>query len=126
MTCRSKKEKDYQHWKSILNLKDKGFHYVDEGLKLIKLIISQMNNRRLSTSGLTIHEKTHLDADIHRLLSGPSNYDKREHGIWIISENKYLKGGVKKAVQLQDENGNILNSFNSITDCAKFLRIPPR
>ena len=33
-------------------LRDKGFQYTDDGLRLIELIISQMNNRRLSTSGM--------------------------------------------------------------------------
>jgi len=39
-------------------------------------------------------------------------------------ENKYLKGGVSKAVQLIDKNGSILHSFDSVSDCAKFLEKP--
>ena len=118
---RSNKVKDYQDWKTILKIRDKGFHYTEEGLKLIRLIINQMNNRRLSTAGRPAVDRASVDADILRLLSRPSNYDKREDGIWIISENKYLKGGKSKPILFIDQKGSILHSFDSVTDCAKFL-----
>ena len=124
LTWRSKKENDYKHWKTILKIKDNGFHYTEEGLKLIPLIISQMNNRRLSTSSLPTVDRASLDADILPLLSRPSNYKNKENGIWIISKNRYLKGGVSKAVLLIDQKGSILHSFDSVTDCAKFLEKP--
>ena len=121
LTWRSKKVKDYQDWKTILKIRDKEFHYIEEGFKLIRLIISQMNNRRLSTAGRPAVDRASVDADILRLLSRPSNYEKREDGIWIISENKYLKGGKSKPILLIDQKGSILYSFYSVTDCAKFL-----
>lgn len=83
-----------------------------------------MNSRRLSTLKLPTVDTACLDADILGLLSKPSNYDKREDGVWIRSENKFLICGVVIAVQLLDQNGSILHSFDSITDCAKFLEKP--
>ena len=77
LTWCSKKVKDYQDWKTILKIRDKGFHYTEEGLKLIRLIISQMNNRRLSTAGRPAVDRASVDADILRLLSRPSNNEKR-------------------------------------------------
>lgn len=53
----TKKKKDFEDWTSILMLRDKGFQFIDDGLKLIELIISQMNNRRLSSSEVAIVDR---------------------------------------------------------------------
>lgn len=104
-------------------LKDKGLHYTDEGLKLIHLIVSQMNNRGLSNSGLPVKDRVSISTEIQRFLNGPSNYELREGRIWIVSQNKYLNEGVRKEVQLIDSQGNILKVFNSLTDCGNYLGI---
>jgi len=52
LTFHSKKELDYLDWKSIGKLKNLGLHYHPEGIKLIELILSQMNENRLSTTGV--------------------------------------------------------------------------
>ena len=81
-----------------------GLNYTDEGLKLIQLIISKMNIKRLSIS-VAVADKKHIDGEVKLLLSGPSNYDNRGYiivpygagddsfvslGIWIISKNKFI------------------------------------
>lgn len=71
----TKKKKDFEDWTSILMLKDKGLQYTDEGLKLIELIISQMNNRRLSSSELAIVDREFLYKEINFMLSKPSNME---------------------------------------------------
>jgi hypothetical protein len=48
LSWRSKKFLDYKDWNFILKMLQKGFHYLPEGLALIKRITSQMNNNRLS------------------------------------------------------------------------------
>ena len=53
MEWRSKKLLDYQDWKFILRLKELGLQYTEEGLKVIDQIINQMNDNRLSTSGVS-------------------------------------------------------------------------
>jgi len=124
LVWQSKKEMDFQDWKTILSLKDKGLHYTDEGLKLIELIISQMNNRRLSNSGLPpVKDRASIYLEIKRLLMGPSNYEKKGDRIWIISQNKFLIEGIRKEVQIIDDQGNILKTFKSLTDCAKLLGV---
>src|SRR4051794_33376517 len=82
-----------------------------------------MNSRRLSNSGLSVKDRRHIFAEIKRLLNGPSNYEMRGGRIWVISQNKYLNEGIRKEVQIIDNQGNILKTFNSLTDCGKFLGI---
>ena len=52
----SKKGKDYQDWKLILNIINQGKHFsalrLEEGKELISLISLQMNNNRLSTNSV--------------------------------------------------------------------------
>lgn len=87
----SKKEKDYKDWKSIYQLKENGHHHTDVGLKLIELILSQMNNRRLSSDvKRCIVDRELLYTDINSLLRGPSNYQKTDKGTLIISKQTYL------------------------------------
>nr|YP_009663708.1 hypothetical protein [Dactylella tenuis]QCW06846.1 hypothetical protein [Dactylella tenuis] len=88
-----------------------------------------MNSNRLSTSGKSIEDRYLLLADITKLLNLTSNYETREDGrVWIISENKYQAkksgaGGKKKCVQLISLDGSVFKTFNSLTDCGKFLGV---
>ena len=100
-----------------------GLQYKDEGVNLIKLINSQMNSRRLSTAGILVVDRAVLYAEIERMLQGPSNYKTIESRTWIISKNRFLVTGVPEIIQLIDNEGNILNTFDSQTACAKFLNI---
>lgn len=124
MIWRSKKYYDFQDWVNILKLRDRCHHYEKEGKKLMDLIASQMNNNRLSTKGgvaARLPNRAFLLTSIERLLSGPSNCEVREGKIWIISLNRFRhKGGLIKpmAVQLQDQKGNIIKTFNTQKDCA--------
>lgn len=90
-----------------------------------------MNNNRLSTSSSSKEEsaqeklinRAELIADITKLLSMPSNYEKREDGrIWIKSEGKYMWDVKSIAVELISQDG-IIENFHSLTDCAKFLGV---
>ena len=53
-----------------------GLHYTDEGLKLIQLIISKMNIKRLFIS-VALVDKKHIDGEVKLLLSEPYNYENR-------------------------------------------------
>lgn len=46
LTWHSKKEKDFQDWKAIINIRNLGLHYTEKGLEVINLILSQMNSNR--------------------------------------------------------------------------------
>ena len=102
-----------------------GLHYLREGKALIERITQQMNNYRLSSSLLPRIDRSLLEADITKLLSGPSNYEIREGKTFIKSSNSSLKHEQLNkaiAVQLVDGlTGNVISRFNSFNDCAKFL-----
>jgi len=85
LVFRTKKGKAYHYWKVVLSLKKLGLHYTDEGLKVISLIINQMNclTSNLDSTG-TIDSEV-LQNDINRLLSGPSNLEIGEDGRIFIN-----------------------------------------
>lgn len=126
LTWRTKKWLDFQDWKNILRLKEQGHHLTEQGDKLICLILSQMNNNRLSTTSNQPVDRTLLLDEINQLLSGPSNFELRNGRQWVISLNKYYHSPRNNiCVAIQDENGNNIHSFNSILECAKFLDVHP-
>lgn len=124
LTFRSKKWLDYKDWRTIFKLRENGHHYNTECWEVIKLIFSQMNNRRLST----YKEKESLNMEvlqskIEKFLNGPSNYENREGRIWVKSLNKYYSDSKAVAVQMLDLNGLVLKSWSTITECANSLNI---
>lgn len=70
MLWQSKKQYDYQDWKTILKIKELGLHKTDSGISVIKLIISQMNLRRLSTNPdkISIVDRLVLTRKVEELL----------------------------------------------------------
>ena len=65
-----------------------------------------MNNYRLSTSLHPKMDRSLLETDIKKLLSGPSNYEVREGKKYIISLNRYLKHEEpNKTIAVQLVNG---------------------
>ena len=126
LNWQSKKELDYQDWKTILKFRSLGLHYTEEGVKLIKLISSQMNNNRLTTRRSALVDRAVLYSEIQNLLNGPSNFEVREDGrVFIKSLNKYYSDKAKIKLNLLDESGSIIKSFDSAADCAKYLNISP-
>jgi hypothetical protein len=109
----------------VLKLKELGQNYSELGCETIELIASQMNIKRLSTNpgrNLIVNREV-LREKIDRLLSSPSNLERKEDGrLFIISQNRYLNEGAK-TVQLIDNEGNILNTFDSRADCGKFIGV---
>ena len=127
LTWQSKKYLDFQDWKNILKLKEQGHNLSKEGGKIIDLIISQTNNNRLSTSlNHVVVDREQLLAKVNELLNGPSNFDIRNGKKFVISLNKYYHSSrLNVCVILVDEKGNTLHCFDSLADCAKFLKVDP-
>jgi hypothetical protein len=122
----TKKELDYKDWKTVMNLKETGQHYTTEGYNVICKILSRMNNNRLSTNSLKVElvDGPLLQIEIDKLLAAPSNLEIKEEGrIFIKSLNKYYSDRSSLSVELHNEEGLVVNTFGSITDCAKFLSI---
>jgi hypothetical protein len=114
---------------NILNLKERGHQYQEEGVKLINLIANQMNNNRLSTNKKLktdkdlIVSREQLYVEINKLLNGPSNIEMRDGRPFILSLNKFYKVNVKTKVQIKDINNLVLGTFDSLSDCAKYLGV---
>jgi len=122
----SKKEKDYKDWKIILRLKQLGLHYTNEGVRVINLILNQINLKRLSSSKLFSVDRESLNKSIENLLNGPSNVETLEDGrIYVKSLNRYFNPAArdKIKVEVRDENGLTVNTFDSITSCAKYYNV---
>lgn len=130
ITWQSKKFLDYNDWKAIFYLYKKGLNYLQEGETLIKRILNQMNNNRLSTSKASSATKVDRDIiqmDIDKLLSKPSNYEIKDGRIFIKSLNRFKGSPTSKLVQLLDvTSGDIINTFSSIAESAKFLNVLPQ
>ena len=121
----TKKYLDYSDWKDILYLRNKGLHYHPMGKILIERIKQQMNNNRLSTSGMARVDTALLKEDIAKLLNSPSNYEIRDGKTYIISLNKYHAFTTNKpqAIQLVDTSENIICTYYSREKCAEDLEI---
>lgn len=123
LTFHTKKELDYQDWKNILLLKEKGFHYTDEGLELIMSTLKQMNSYRLST----YEKNTPLDRNIllskfSELLSRPSNFELRDGKIYIKSTGRYYYNNDKPlTILMLDEMDTVVKNWLSLTSCAEGL-----
>ena len=103
-----------------------GLHHTEEGVRVINLILSQMNSRRLSTNDLKIVDRALLYTQIEKLLKGPSNYENKEDGrVYIISLNKFHTGGTRKPLilTLKDSNGCVISTFSTRSECAKFIGV---
>ena len=59
-------------------MRDRCHHYEEEGKNLIDLIISQMNNKRLSTNQAARVDTVFLQTEIDKLLNGLSHRAKRD------------------------------------------------
>ena len=122
----SKKELDYIDWKLILSIKNQGKHFTKEGQELITLISKRMNLNRLSTNPDTL-SVINLQERILKLLSSPSNYEIHPDGkIWIKSSGVYLKGRGNINIEVFDDKGLLVNSFDSIKECALFFGVSDR
>lgn len=100
LTWQSKKFLDYNDGKAIFYLYKKGLNYLQEGEALIKRILSQMNNNRLSTSRVPKVDRDLLQVDIVKLLSEPSNYEIKDGIIFIKYLNRFKGSPTSKMVQL--------------------------
>lgn len=122
LTWQSKKFLDYDDWKAIFYLYKKGLNYLQEGEALIKRILSQMNNNRLSTSKVPKVDRDLIQVDIAKLLSEPSNYEIKDGRIFLKSLNRFKGSPTSKMVQLLDATSeDIMHTFTSIAESAKFL-----
>jgi hypothetical protein len=118
----SKKQYDYRDWKILIKLRELGHNYSEGGLKVMDLIINQMNLRRKFING-KLEDNVSLQNMIDELLNNPNILITPEGKKYIISLGRYKKDGAPTNLILKDENGLILESFDSVNKCGKFLGI---
>lgn len=104
-------------WKTVLSLNTQGKHLMPEGQKIIFSICNRMNQNRLSTNQISNNKDLNLENKIEDLLDAPSNYEKHPNGkIFIKSSGLYLKGRGNINVKMFNEQGLLVNYFDSILD----------
>jgi LAGLIDADG DNA endonuclease family protein len=70
LTFISNKGLDYNKWKVIFQLKEKGHHLHPEGLEVIEWLLSQMNSQRLSTNSKSATKFIQMSAQETKRLVG--------------------------------------------------------
>lgn len=93
-------------------MKEKGFHYTDEGLELIELTLKQMNSNRLSTNvNRVLVDRELLLSKINELLSRPSNFESREGKTFITSTGNYYYNNTKSVgITMLDEKDSVIKT----------------
>lgn len=101
-TFLTKKEKDFQDWKLILELKRRGWNYDPESRKDLLALKNRMNNHRLSTNlrayndNIDLIPDSQLNSAVIDLLN-ESNIELHSNGkFWIKSKKSYIRGGTGK------------------------------
>jgi hypothetical protein len=132
----SKKEKDFNDWAILVDIKYYGYHNIPEGVSLFKEIISQWNNFRLSTNaelgsdGLipTTAEQEKLvnpnlidfNEKFRLLLNIPAPYIIKD-GIRFYRDTLNLVSDKIKIVSNDSLNNESV--FSSISECSRILQL---
>ena len=132
----SKKERDFNDWVILVDIKYYGYHSMPEGASLFKEIISQWNNFRLSTNaelgsgGLisTTEEQVKLvnpnfidfNEKFRLLLNQPSPYLIKD-GIRFYRDTLNLVSDKIKIVASDSLNNESV--FSSISECSRILQL---
>ena len=81
-----------------------------------------MNNYRLSTNSSDIKvDRDKLLKDVKKLLEGSSNYEIVGDRKIIKSLNRLVGVGKQVNIQLEEQDGTVVKTFFSVSDCAKFF-----
>jgi hypothetical protein len=121
----SKKIFDYQDWKIIFSLKEKGWHYCGLGREVILAIANRMNSNRLSTSNsnlISTFTSSDLDPKLKFFLENTNLEIHADGKIWIKSEKKYPPSG-KTQISCFNEEGILVQKFESLTEAALYFNL---
>ena len=121
----TKKSLDFKDWSIIVEITYYGYHTLLEGIELINLIKSNMNNFRLNNdSNLNYSENTNLiEKKWNHLLSLPSPYVIKNGILFIRDTDKLVSKFFK--IRVEDTKGKV-QYFSSITECSLNLNIPSK
>lgn len=116
----TKKSLDFVDWSNIVKIYYYGYHTLSEGIELINLIKSQMNNYRLSTNSAIKIDKNLILEKLNYLFNLLSPYEIKNNIRFIRGTDKLVSE--KLNIIVEDINGNI-QYFNSIWDCSLQINI---
>ena len=130
LTFLTAKARDYNDWKTLMELRKRGWHLDDQNRVYYLALINRMNFHRLSTNseGYLSNENfilhSILEPKISVLLS-QSNLELHSNGqIWVKSCQKYLHG-IKASIAVYNESKTFQQEFESIRETAKFFEVSP-
>lgn len=104
-TMLTKKSKDFFDWSNIVKIYYNGYHILSEGIELINLIKSHMNNYRLSTNSPIEYDKNIVEEKLNYLFSLPSPYEIKDGIRFIRGTDKLVPEKLK--IIVKDTKGNI-------------------
>jgi len=116
----TKKSLDFMDWSNIVKIYYYGYHNLSEGIELINLIKSQINNYRLSSNSAIKIDKNIIIEKLYYLFSLPSPYEIKNSIRFIRDTDKLVSE--KLNIIVEDIKGNI-QYFNSITNCSLQINI---
>ena len=118
----TKKSLDFKDWSIIVEITYYGYHTLLEGINLIILIKSNINNFRLKNdSNLNYSENKNLiENKLNHLLSLPSPYEIKNGILYIRGTDKLVSKFFK--IRIEDTKGKV-QYFSSITECSLNLNI---
>ena len=116
----TKKIKDFHDWSILVHFSYYGYHLMPEGLDIINILKSRMNNFRLLTNVSNIKEEKNIDKKLINLLNCPSPYEIK-NGIRFIRNTDKLVAEKVKIIAIDKNNNKKI--FTSITECSKFFNI---
>ena len=142
----SKKERDFNDWAILVDIKYYGYHSMPEGVSLFKEIISQWNNFRLSTNQ-TLLSSTNSELGTGRLISttrhgreeqvklvNPNFIDFNEKFRLLLNKPTPYKYGIRfhrdtlnlvsdKIKIVVTDSLNNESVFSSISECSRILQL---
>jgi len=116
----TKKFLDFSDWSIIVKIYYYGYHNLPEGVELINLIKSQMNNYRLSSNSSVKFENSIILEKLNSLLSLPSPYEIKNNIRFIRDTEKLVSE--KLNIIVEDAKGN-KQYYASIVECSKQISI---
>lgn len=125
LTFYAKKQLDYQDWRAVALIKEKGLDLTEEGKTLITKILNQMNNNRLSTAkNKTTEDRKVLLAEIDALLNQPSIYELRDGRKFNLLDQSFVnRGGAGSGVAIIADDGTVVKELTSRSECARELGV---
>lgn len=116
----TKKSLDFSDWSIIVKIYYYGYHNLPEGIELINLIKSQMNNYRLSSNSSVKFDNSIILEKFNYLFFLPSPYEIKNNIRFIRGTDNLVSE--KLNIIVEDAKGN-KQYFYSMVECSKQMNI---